>query len=183
MLAQIKIAARGDAFQFLRAEREFEQNIHAGFGVMREFLRLLPVFLQRRARQADAFVKRDALLDPVFVPGLPAPIGLRSSELRSSAVGSSDRSLLRRHAAGDGFDDFVRLDEKFQFHLLELARAEGEIARRDLVAERLADLRDAERHFLPRGFQHIFELRENRLRGFRAEIGDVVIVSMARRKF
>ena len=78
------------------------------------------------------------------------------------------------NAAVNGLDDFVRLDEKFQFHLLELARAEGEIARRDFVAERLADLRDAERDVLPRRFQNIFELRENRLRGFRAEISDVV---------
>src|SRR5271154_5951844 len=74
----------------------------------------------------------------------------------------------------NGLDDFVRLDEKFQFHLLELARAEGEIARRDLVAERLADLRDAERDALPRRFQNIFELRENRLRGFGAEISNAV---------
>src|SRR5476651_1998297 len=75
----------------------------------------------------------------------------------------------------DGLDDFVRLDEKFQFHLLEFARAEGEIARRDFVAKRLADLRDAERHFLPRRFQNIFELRENRLRGFGTEISNAVI--------
>ena len=86
--------------------------------------------------------------------------------------------------AADGFDDFIRLDEKFQFHLLELARAEGEIARRDFVAERLADLRDAERDFLPRRFQHIFELRENRLRGFGAEISDVrPSLSPGRRRF
>ena len=70
-------------------------------------------------------------------------------------------------------DDFVRLDEKFQFHLLELARAEGVIARRDFVAERLADLRDAERDALPRRFQDIFELRENRLRGFGTQINNI----------
>ena len=69
----------------------------------------------------------------------------------------------------------IRLDEKFQLHLLELARAEGEVARRHLVAERLADLRNAERHLLSRRFQHVLELRENRLRGFRAEIRDVFI--------
>jgi hypothetical protein len=75
VLAQIEIAAGGDAFEFLRAERKLEQNVHAGAGVMREFLRLLPVFFQRRARQSDAFVKLDPLLDPVFVPRFPAPIG------------------------------------------------------------------------------------------------------------
>ena len=79
-----------------------------------------------------------------------------------------------RYAAGYRLDNFIRLDEKFQLHLLKLARAKSEVARRDLVAKRLADLRDAERHFLPRRFQNIFELRENRLRGFGAKISDVV---------
>ena len=35
--------------------------------------------------------------------------------------------------------------EELDLHLLELARAEGAVLRRDLVAERLADLGDAER--------------------------------------
>ena len=43
----------------------------------------------------------------------------------------------------------ARLDEELHLHLLELARPEDEVARRDLVAERLADLRDAERNLLP----------------------------------
>ena len=75
MLAQIEIAARGDAFQFLGAERELEQNVHTGARVMREFLGLLPVFNQGRARQADAFVKFDPLLHPILVPFLPTPGG------------------------------------------------------------------------------------------------------------
>ena len=42
------------------------------------------------------------------------------------------------------------LDEELHLHLLELAGAEDEVARRDLVAERLADLADAERRLLAR---------------------------------
>src|SRR5262245_45412584 len=38
----------------------------------------------------------------------------------------------------------VGVDEELDLHLLELARAEREIPRRDLVAKRLALLRDAE---------------------------------------
>ena len=45
-------------------------------------------------------------------------------------------------------DVVVRRDEVLDLHLLELARAEDEVARRDLVAERLADLRDPERHLV-----------------------------------
>src|SRR5687767_13662127 len=38
----------------------------------------------------------------------------------------------------------ARLDEELHLHLLELARAKNEISRRNLVAKRLADLRDPE---------------------------------------
>jgi hypothetical protein len=40
------------------------------------------------------------------------------------------------------------LDEELHLHLLELAGAEDEVARGDLVAEALADLGDAERRLL-----------------------------------
>src|SRR3974390_1788880 len=36
----------------------------------------------------------------------------------------------------------ARMAEELDFHLLEFAAAEGEVARRDLVAKRLSDLRD-----------------------------------------
>src|SRR5258708_32062668 len=47
----------------------------------------------------------------------------------------------------------ARLHEELHFHLLELARAENEIARRDLVAKRLPDLRDAEGNLPARRLQ------------------------------
>ena len=65
------------------------------------------------------------------------------------------------------------LDEEFEFHLFELARAESVVARVDFVAERFADLRDAERYFLARDGQDVGELREDALRGFGAEPRDV----------
>ncbi|BDZ46660.1 hypothetical protein GCM10025866_25690 [Naasia aerilata] len=42
----------------------------------------------------------------------------------------------------------ARLDEELHLHLLELAGAEDEVAGRDLVAEALPDLADAERGFI-----------------------------------
>ena len=68
----------------------------------------------------------------------------------------------------------VGVAEVLDFHLLELARAEGEIARVDLVAERFAALRDAEGQFHPVGVQHVLVLAENRLRGLGPQIGDLV---------
>ena len=41
---------------------------------------------------------------------------------------------------------------------------------RDLVAERLADLADAERRLLPRGAHHVGEVHEDALRGLRAQV-------------
>ena len=65
------------------------------------------------------------------------------------------------------------LDEELHLHLLELARAEQEVAGRDLVAERLADLRDAERHLLARRVEHVEEVDEDPLRRFRPHEDDV----------
>ena len=63
------------------------------------------------------------------------------------------------------------LDEELHLHLLELAGPEDEVAGRDLVAEGLADLADAERDLLPRGLQHVAEVDEDALRGLRAQVG------------
>ena len=67
------------------------------------------------------------------------------------------------------------LDEELHLHLLELAGAEDEVARRDLVAEALADLRDAERRLAPRRVQHVEEVDEDALRGLRPQVVHVVL--------
>ena len=67
---------------------------------------------------------------------------------------------------------FLRRDEELHLHLLELARAEEEVARRDLVAERLADLRDAERRLAARDLEDVLEVDEDALRRLRPQIGD-----------
>src|SRR5438067_933067 len=62
--------------------------------------------------------------------------------------------------------------EVLHLHLLELARSEDEVARGDLVAERLADLRDPERELLSRRLLDVLEVDEDRLRRFRPEPRD-----------
>src|SRR3954447_1450362 len=62
------------------------------------------------------------------------------------------------------------LDEEFHLHLLELAGPEDEVAGCDLVAERLADLADAERRLLARRRQHVEEVDEDALRGLRPQV-------------
>ena len=62
--------------------------------------------------------------------------------------------------------------EELDLHLLELARAEGVVARVDLVAKRLADLGDAERQLEPRAVEDVLEVDEDALGGFGAEVGD-----------
>ncbi len=61
--------------------------------------------------------------------------------------------------------------EELHLHLLELARAEGEVPRRDLVAEALADLRDAEGNFHPRAVEHVLEVDEHPLGRLRPQEG------------
>ncbi len=70
----------------------------------------------------------------------------------------------------------ARLDEELHLHLLEFAGAEDEVARCDLVAEALADLRDAERRLLARGGHHVLEVHEDALRGLRTEVMQTLFV-------
>ena len=66
--------------------------------------------------------------------------------------------------------------EELHLHLGEFAAAEGEVARIDLVPERLADLGDAEGELLPGGDPDTVEIHEDRLTGFGAEPGGVLLV-------
>src|SRR3954447_21179881 len=64
----------------------------------------------------------------------------------------------------------VRRDEELHLHLLELERAEDEVAGRDLVAERLAHLRDPERGLLARVLERLLEVEEDALRRLRPQV-------------
>ena len=142
VLAEVEVAAGGNAFEFLYAKREGEHHVHAGAGVVGEFLFFVLVHAELVGRQADGFVP----LQPFCNPGL-VPVGV-----------------------GAG------LDEELQFHLLEFPAAEGEVARVNFVAKRLADLRDAERNLLPGHAEDVLELNKNHLGGFRAEVDLVGII-------
>src|SRR5215211_5898026 len=99
---------------------------------MRQLLGLVLVKLQPLRLEAEAKVPPQALLLPVLEPlHVPALRRLR-----------------------------FRIDEELHLHLLELARAEDEVPGRDLVPERLADLRDAERRPLARELQDVLEVHE-----------------------
>ena len=63
-------------------------------------------------------------------------------------------------------------DEKLDFHLLKFAYTEEEIARVNLVAKRLTNLRDAEGQLAAGRRQHIVEISENALGRFGAQIGE-----------
>ncbi len=60
--------------------------------------------------------------------------------------------------------------EVLHLHLLELERAEDEVARRDLVAERLADLRDPERRLAACDLGDVLEVDEDALRGLGPQV-------------
>src|SRR5919201_305885 len=67
--------------------------------------------------------------------------------------------------------------EVLHLHLLELANAEQEVPRRDLVAERLAGLGDAERRPPARELEHVLEVDEDALRGLGPEEGMRCVVA------
>ena len=70
----------------------------------------------------------------------------------------------------------ARLDEELHFHLLELAGTEDEVARGDLVAEGLADVRDAKRRLHARGGHHVLEVNEDALCGFRTQVVQALLI-------
>ena len=70
----------------------------------------------------------------------------------------------------------ARLDEELHLHLLELAGAEDEVARRDLVAEALAGLGDAERRLLAGVVEHVQEVDEDALGGLRTQVVQPLLV-------
>merc|ERR1740121_54492 len=63
-------------------------------------------------------------------------------------------------------------DEELDLHLLELARTENEIARRDLVAKSLSNLRDTEWRLYAAGGDNVAEVGEDALRRLRPEVSD-----------
>ena len=74
------------------------------------------------------------------------------------------------------FEVGAGLAEELQLHLLELAHAEDEVARGDLVAEALADLADAERQLFARRALDVVEVDENALRRLGTQIHGVLRV-------
>lgn len=63
-----------------------------------------------------------------------------------------------------------RLHEELHFHLFELAHAEDELTRNNLVAESLANLCDTEGELHATRFLHIEVVDEDSLRGLWTEI-------------
>ena len=70
----------------------------------------------------------------------------------------------------------TRLTEELQFHLLEFAHAENEVAGRYFVSERFADLTYAERNFIARRALNVLEVDEYALRRLGTEIDRVSAV-------
>jgi len=68
------------------------------------------------------------------------------------------------------------LNEVLDLHLLELARAEDEVAGRDLVPEGPPDLGDAERQFEPHRLQDVVEVDEHRPGRSRDGVGERGVV-------
>ena len=75
-----------------------------------------------------------------------------------------------------GFFVLAGHDEVFDFHRLELAGSEDEVAGGDFVSERLAYLGDAEGEALSGGGEDVVEVDEDALGGFGSEIDEGVEV-------
>jgi hypothetical protein len=100
----------------------------------------------------------------VRLVGPNAEMGLADSEPRVPAIPLVDPVLEPR----------LRLlwgHEVLHLHLLELERPEDEVAGGDLVAEGLADLRNAERRLAARDLRDVLEVDEDALSCLGTEVG------------
>ena len=115
---EVEVGAVRDALQLAPADGEPVLDVDRALRVVRQLL--LGVLAEPEVLGADAVapVPGEALLDPVVVPPL---------------------------VGGPALHGVERVHEELELHLLELARPEDEVARRDLVPEAPADLGDAER--------------------------------------
>ena len=126
--------------------------------------------LQLLPAEREAVLDVDRLLGVVgqLVRGVLAqaePLGRHAVAL---VPGPSLRQpLLERRGGGR-----LRPDEVLHLHLLELAHPEDEVARADLVAERLADLGDPERQLLARRLLDVLEVDVRALGRLRAQVDD-----------
>ena len=167
VLGQVEAPSCRDPLEFVGAEGELEEDIDAGPRVVGQVGLRLPVVVEILGTETDRGIVGGALGDPVAVPHLPAPVRLGLAQVGPLAPGG--------HGAVDQLDGLVRLDEELQFHLLELPGAEGEVLRRDLVAEGLADLADPEGDLHARGVADILELGEDRLGRLGTQVSDIVL--------
>ena len=139
MAAEIEIAAMGHAFQLAELARREERE--GVFDVGRAD-RVVAQFVGRMVAEPQAVAGQAEIEIPLVAPVVPVLIP-------------------GQRLAG--------VAEELDFHLLELARTEGEIPRRDLVAEALADLAHAKGDAHAGAVQHVLEVDEDALGRFGAE--------------
>ena len=146
---QVEVGAVGDALELAEAGRG-EREAVLDVARARAFLRVVREFVAVVLAEDEVLAREADLLPPREAPVAPPLVPLVRG---------------------------VGADEELDLHLLELAAAEGEVARRDLVAEGLADLRDAERHAHARRIDDVPEVDEDALRGLGAQVRERVLVA------
>src|SRR5438552_17321800 len=145
VLLEVEVGAIRGTHELAPAHRELVEEVHRALGIMGELVAGVLVQLHVLRGQAVAREPGLAIGDPTVVPDF---------------------------VRGPALETVVRVHEELDLHLLELARAEDEVARRDLVAERLADLCDAEGQLASRRLQQVVEVDEDALRRLRPQVRD-----------
>src|SRR2546423_13383134 len=117
-------------------------------GAVRDTHQLVPLALFLFTFRKETILNVDGTLGVMrqlfFRLFVKPEVVIRNSDRLKPLMTSIDPVLVR------GFV-FARFDKVFHLHLFELARAKYEVAGRDFVAKRFADLRDTEGKFAPAG--------------------------------
>src|SRR3712207_2826390 len=162
----IRRPPRSTLFPYTTLFRSLGVRRQVEVGAVRDALELAPL----RALEAEAVLDVDGALRVVrqlLLRVLVVPQVLRRDAQVGVPAGALVDPVLVPLLVG------ARLDEELHLHLLELAGAEDKVARRDLVAEGFALLRDPERHLHPARLEHVLEVHEDPLRCLWPEVCDV----------
>ncbi len=145
VLLEVEVRAIGDAHELAPADGKVILDVGGALGVVGQLIGRVLAQAQVLLAEAVPPEPRHAVLDPPLVPVL---------------------------VGGAAVHRLQRIDEELDLHLLELTGAKDEVARRDLVAKGLADLRDAERQLASHRLQDIVEVDEDALGRLGPEIGE-----------
>ena len=113
VLAEVEVAAGGNAFEFLDPKRKGEHDVDAGAGVVGEFLFFVLVHAKLVGRQTDGFIPLQPFRDPGLVPIGVGPGLDEELQFHLLEFAAAERKVTRVNFVAEGFADLRNAKRDF----------------------------------------------------------------------